>query len=703
MEDQSSIEYLYKAVLKDFCLILGKIMKEKEDNENTKEEGVFKIDNSSIKDLLKDSLNFINNDSISKVSNTYYPNIYESLNKYLNDINEFLFGKETIENFPIIKADEHDIYRAYGFLCGIRVIIEGDLSIVSKFNYKELPYFEKFLNIYGNSKNITKNYELNFQEHKKNKKNLDLTLINKWIDKLDEKQLNPMKKNKKRKKKNKDNNVKNIKDSVDKNNLKENEEKDDYTNDFKNKINEEKKSDTLEENASTIQINNEENSKEKAIKDINEIIRGDKSTLEKGEDTDRISKIKTLNMINNENKNMILDEVETNNNNMGKESKIKNDNINEENNSVSQEQFIKENEKTKKEHKEDLIYIKEDSQISLDSKEGILYIQNKEEEQCEMKKDNENCIQSSIKIELKENSQEENKADSSNQLGNMNSNKKEKDNLDLSGNIQSSKVKKSEEDDNPIEALKKEMKELKEEVTGLKTGNELLNKRIQKLETNQLLLYHQISMYQTSRDIYKSIYYYFFDYLELKKICPNNFEKLKAVIDFIIETDENKLKTMQYDKAPIIPADLRQKLAKYFRLHFFLNKVSNKIVHRNFTEEQKRLLEEQNNDDILPLIPGFDFEQCFKTLEYYIENNIKNKQLKTVVEMVYNEKYINDKKLGPIKDDNGDVIKKGENGITFLMEKKDIEEIKNYFKSINIREDSFVDLCNNKLWDQEDL
>ena len=84
----------------------------------------------------------------------------------------------------------------------------------------------------------------------------------------------------------------------------------------------------------------------------------------------------------------------------------------------------------------------------------------------------------------------------------------EKDNLNSSKNIKSPKVKESKEDDDRMETLKKEMEkkfdELKKEISGL-------NNRIKKLETNQLLLYHQINMYKTSRDIYKSIYYYFFD------------------------------------------------------------------------------------------------------------------------------------------------------------------------------------------------
>ena len=245
------------------------------------------------------------------------------------------------------------------------------------------------------------------------------------------------------------------------------------------------------------------------------------------------------------------------------------------------------------------------------------------------------------------------------------------------------------------------MKELKDQM-GEKI--DYLEKRVGKLEINQLLLYHQISIYQTSRDIYKSIYTYFFQYLDLKKICPNPFEKLKAVIDYTKEEDTDKLKEMQYDPTKTIPDGIKIKLLNYFKLHFFLNKVSNKIVHRNFSEEEKRILKEQNNDDnLMPLIPGFDFDQCFDTLHFFIENNAKNDQIKKAMKIVYDEKYINDENLGSIKDINGEVIKKDENGIHILYKKEDLQAVRNYFQKLNINNESFVKLCNDKVWDKEEF
>ena len=270
------------------------------------------------------------------------------------------------------------------------------------------------------------------------------------------------------------------------------------------------------------------------------------------------------------------------------------------------------------------------------------------------------------------------------------------------------------DNDDPIETLKKEIKALKEkiqinetEINNLKEGNSKLSKRVEKLEINQLLLYHQIYMYQTLGDMFESIYYYYFKYLDLKQFCLNNFEKLREIIKYLEETDDIKSKEMtrnkKDEKIPQISNDFKMKLANYFKLHFFLSKVSNKIVQRNFSEEQKCLLKTQKDKDLLPLIPDFDFEQSFDTLEYYIENSINNNQIKAAMEIVYDEKYIKDDKLGPVKDSDNKVVKKGQNGIQILMDKKDIEEVKNYFKNIKIDNKSFVKLCNDKLWDQEDL
>ena len=678
MEDISSIECLYEAVLKDFFLVFVKTMKKEE----------IKIENTTIKELLKDCLNLIKNPSISKPANAYYPEIYELLIKYLNDVNEFIEGKEMIKNFPVIKVEEHDIYRAYGFLCGIRIMVEGlDLQNVSKFNYKENLNFKKFIDLYGNSKNLTINYEANFKVYQKDKKNLDLKLINKWIKKLDEKQLSPMKKkNRKKHKKNKDNTDKNINDTMNQNKIKTFEEKMENTNVIKDKINEDK---------NDIDVNHEK----QVSANQDNIGDNEKASKESSEKKEEKNTIRDLGG-DNENKIMILNMEGKSDNNISisKESDIEINNLSYKENGYINGEIPSSQNKIEENNKAPLVQLVDKNEtINVKNHQDlpniIMTAKNKEY--------NDDVSSISNKIE-------ENKEASAMQGIEKDEIKIINSNLNSSISVQTTNNNEKKEDDNPIESLKKEMKELKEKmgkkIDDLEKELNGFNKRMKKLEINQLLLYHQISMYQTSRDMYKSIYTYYFKYLDLKRICPNSFEKLKAVIDYLNEKDTNKLKEKQYDDTKTVPENLKIKLSNYFKLHFFLNKVSNKIVHRNFSEEEKRILKEQNDNDdnLLPLIPDFDFDQCFETLKYYVENSAHNKQLKKAMEIVYDEKYIKDEKLGPIRDDNGDVIKRDENGIHIEYKKEDLEEVRSHLKSINIENESFDKLCNDKLWDKEE-
>ena len=82
------------------------------------------------------------------------------------------------------------------------------------------------------------------------------------------------------------------------------------------------------------------------------------------------------------------------------------------------------------------------------------------------------------------------------------------------------------------------------EISALKTKNENLSERVKKLEVNQSMFYHQISLYQNSRDIYKSISYYFYDFLNLKQVQTTNFGKTKAIIQYLENTDKEKEKEM---------------------------------------------------------------------------------------------------------------------------------------------------------------
>ena len=645
----SSLEYLYETVLKDFFLIVSKAMKENHESKEgkeKKEEKVPKNSKTSLEDLFKDCNDFFNAPSISKSAQEYYPKLYEFSKKYLNDIDELIEGKSKIENYPVIKIKEHDIYLSYGILCCFGIIFQGmDLEKVSKFNYNEYPNFNRFIQLYGNAKNLSDNYNTNFLSFLKDKK-MDLKLINNWMKKLDEKLLTPMQTKKKmkhhKKNKNKISNGANTDrkdlDDTQEKTTSDTKKKDDYnkTQHIEGKNGENLSKEKKEEKNEIIKINNDEENKNNLSNNIEKNDSGNNIANTKEEISDNQNKI-------NEENNAPLIKIND-----------KNENIKDENTPISKDEKPKGK-------------ISDASNVLKEMEENSEFSKKQKEENNEINKINTNS-NSSNNVQLIKNWKKRKKMISQNK------------------------------------ALRKIIYKMNGKIEGLEKKVDGLNKRVGKLEINQLLLYHQISMYQTSRDIYKSISTYFFEYLELKKLCINPFEKLKAVLDYTKEKDVNKLKTMQYNATKIIPDEIKTKLLNYFKLHFFLNKVSNKIVHRNFSEEEKRILKEQNNDDnLMPLIPDFDFDQCFDTLEYFIENNAKNNQIKKAMEIVYDEKYIKDQNLGPIKDIEGEVISRDENGIHILYNKEDLKDIRTYFNGLTIGDKSFVKLCNDKLWDREEF
>ena len=261
------------------------------------------------------------------------------------------------------------------------------------------------------------------------------------------------------------------------------------------------------------------------------------------------------------------------------------------------------------------------------------------------------------------------------------------------------KVKKDTEnkDSGQIQELYKIIDKLTQEV---RSNHKELTERINRLEENQLLLYNQISLYQSSRDIFKSIYYYYFKYLDFAEAHLTNFDKLKKIIHFLEGTDDNKsnIKTEN-----VLTKEKKITLIKYFKFHFFISRLCNKILHRNFNESQKKIIEEKKIEDLLPLIPNLDFIQCFDSLKFFIENGTKNQQMKEALKFVYENHYKNDSKLEEIKDEKGDAFVVDENGdFNFVISGKDIEDAKKYFQSLIVLKEPFIDMCNKKLWDLEE-
>ena len=235
----------------------------------------------------------------------------------------------------------------------------------------------------------------------------------------------------------------------------------------------------------------------------------------------------------------------------------------------------------------------------------------------------------------------------------------------------------------------------------MRSNHKELTERINRLEENQLLLYNQISLYQSSRDIFKSIYYYYFKYLDFAEAHLTMFDKLKKIISFLSETDENKSNS---NTEKDLTKEKKMTLIKYFKFHFFISRLCNKILHRNFNESQKKIIEEKKIEDLLPLIPNLDFIQCFDSLKFFIENGTKNQQMKEALKFVYENHYKNDSELEEIKDEKGDAFVLDENGdFNFVISKKDVEDALEYFKSLILFNKPFIDMCNKKLWGKEEL
>ena len=163
METSFSLESFYKKLVKDFYSIQfsppdenhSKKEEQKKQEKYKKEE---KIDNdiNEIK-ALNDCITIVKKISGIRIN---FPKIYDSTLNYLKEIRVHIsqnYNNE--EDSPEYITTEHDIYRAYGFLWGFSYIsIKAGLEDISSFNCEKYINFSKFLELYSNSKKITKDY-----------------------------------------------------------------------------------------------------------------------------------------------------------------------------------------------------------------------------------------------------------------------------------------------------------------------------------------------------------------------------------------------------------------------------------------------------------------------------------------------------------------------------------------------------------------
>ena len=198
----------------------------------------------------------------------------------------------------------------------------------------------------------------------------------------------------------------------------------------------------------------------------------------------------------------------------------------------------------------------------------------------------------------------------------------------------------------------------------------------------QLFFFHHISLLQNARDTSKSIYYYFYEYLFNKKKITV-FDKLKEILSVLKSTKDKDL----------------QKMVKFLKFIFFLNKYNNKLLHRSISTYTENLLNKISEKKDFPFIPGFTFKQTFDSLCFFVNNLCKDEEVQIILNKVYND-YCNDKKgLGDIFDDKNDVIKQNKGEIIFLIEENEIKEIQTFLEKIQLRDKAFDTLCDMTSWE----
>ena len=223
----------------------------------------------------------------------------------------------------------------------------------------------------------------------------------------------------------------------------------------------------------------------------------------------------------------------------------------------------------------------------------------------------------------------------------------------------------------------KKIENLELEVNNLKDENkEIIN--------NHIALWNSFQFISNDRDIWKSIVFYFYQYLGLKDNGSNTYTKLSSILK-ALKDKELKEKTI------IINVDVN-KLSQFFYLEFFLNKLLNKILYRNI----KYSSPESNRK--AKLIPTYSFEKAFKNLKLFINSTIKDNEIQVLIKDTIDD-YIKDSVIENIlKYDETNLFLKKNNEYHALLTESDINNLEQFFKDIKVGNKTFCELCETKKW-----
>ena len=223
----------------------------------------------------------------------------------------------------------------------------------------------------------------------------------------------------------------------------------------------------------------------------------------------------------------------------------------------------------------------------------------------------------------------------------------------------------------------KKIENLELEVNNLKDENkEIIN--------NQIALWNSFQFISNGRDIWKSIVFYFYQYLGLKDNGSNTYTKLSSIL--------KALKDKELKEKTIINNVDVNKLSQFFYLEFFLNKLLNKIVHRNI----KYSSPESNRK--AKLIPTYSFEEAFKNIKLFINTTIKDNEIQVLIKDTIDD-YIKDSEIENIlKYDETNLFLKNNNEYHALLTESDINNLEQFFKDIKVGNKTFCELCETKKW-----
>ena len=672
METKPSLLSLYQAIVDDCKIIIEKNVKQESiDQMNEKVKQDFKEFIQLFRDMLHASLR---KGSVQSFAEGYLDTVLSNIEKQKYEV-----------------LNEKELYLAYGYLFSFNYLNElWEMGEIAKFNYESFNNFSKIIKSFGDEEKLKENYE-NYAgtilEGKIDNKSVKIFLQHLEKGKITKKrQPNVIENHDKRKRKKKNKQIQKEEEKKVENTIKNNTDNNSNQNESKinNMPNLSNQNQILISNNETIaetNSNNIENMNIPVNKERNQginITNEEKKTNNISEkiiiDSDNIKQETKLNNDNDVNK-----DIDKNTNEIKEEINDINISIKQDNENINKNKEInKENREMKSEANINIKNnddIKEETQIIKEETKGEENAEKNYEEEF-LKKGNISHEQL-IKIIL-ENKAELNKIKENFNKKNEELDKKLNQTNEKLNNTKENLNKKNEELDKKLNQTNEELNNTKEELSKLKTEiantKKLLLGKIENLEKSQKLMYYQISMYH-SRDISKNIYFYFAKHLKIKNHDKPFFDLLE-----IMENLKKNGNTKDYSDED------KKNLRKFFKSLFFLNKVKNRMMHNNLTTQlQNEIKENKTNEDndLLALLPPNSFDQLFKYLSFYIENNTKDQQLQKMMKLVYENEYINDEKLKGVKDTDEEVIKKEKDGsIKIQMSMEEINKVKSIFLNI---------------------